>query len=413
MRKIKTKILLIAIFMVGFLFSCFFTSFAKAADTSGANYCSDDIRKSDQSEIDLITVSASNRVKKGDKFIILIQNDKNDFATTYSVDILKNGSSVSQKTGSLDSMLGSNNIAQIILTADFDIADYAIKTKLYHKDKHCLVKMKEMSLQIIATDDFSTPDGVELFDHGEVKIGSPDKQIKAGGVWRVTIKNNFTADFKFEVKINDLTTGNFLTKTAGTVKAGDSVGAWATIMTAGDHIAEVDILNFSSNALLYTQRFNVTVTQLSTETGKSELGTGSGYGSSGQLSSTLTEAVTPEIENAGVGVGVQIPGSSATSYTFSSYMCAIYYWALNIGFGLTLLMFIYAGYRYMTAAGNDSVFTDTKDILTSAILGFLLLLMIRLVLHVLNVPEPDKCFTNPTAAILNHLSLVKDSFSIR
>lgn len=404
MKRIKIAMLLIAIFMVGFLFLFFSVIPAKAAATSGSNYCSDEIRKSDQSEIDLITVSASNRVKKGDKFIVLIQNDKNDFATTYSVDILKNNSSVLQKTGSLDSMLGANNIAQIMITADFDIADYTIKTKLYHKDKHCLVVMKEMGLQIIAVDDLTTPGGVELFDHGEVKIGSPDKQIKAGGVWRATIENNFTADFKFEIKVNDLRTGNFLTKTAGTIQAGDSIGAWATIMTPGKHVAEVDILNSSDNALLYTQRFDVTVTQPTTSTGKSESGTGSGYGSSGQFSTKTTFSSGPDTPDKGVGVGVQIPGNNNKHYTFATYMCAIYYWALNIGFGLTLLMFIYAGYRYMTAAGNDSVFTDTKDILTSAILGFLLLLMIRLVLHVLNVPEPDKCFTEAVSTTRNWIT---------
>ncbi|MCL5410721.1 MAG: hypothetical protein M1324_02595 [Patescibacteria group bacterium] len=95
----------------------------------------------------------------------------------------------------------------------------------------------------------------------------------------------------------------------------------------------------------------------------------------------------------GVGVGVPIPGQgNKDHFTYSQYICAIYNWALNIGFGLTLLMFIYAGYRYMTAAGNDAVFTDTKDILTSAILGFLLLLLIKLILNILNVPAPDECF---------------------
>jgi hypothetical protein len=102
----------------------------------------------------------------------------------------------------------------------------------------------------------------------------------------------------------------------------------------------------------------------------------------------------------GVGIGVPIPGKVQDHYTYAQYMCAIYHWALNIGFGLTLLMFIYAGYRYMTAAGNDSVFADTKDILTSAILGFLLLLLIRLILNILNVPEPDQCFAEVTARIL-------------
>ncbi len=125
----------------------------------------------------------------------------------------------------------------------------------------------------------------------------------------------------------------------------------------------------------------------------------------------------------GVGVPIPAPGSpndgidNAESYTYNGYMCALYYWALNIGFGLTLLMFVYAGYRYMTAAGNDSVFTETKDVLTNAILGFMLLLCIRLVLHFLHVPEPDSCFekkskSNNTTTIVQPYALDINDFEI-
>ena len=107
-----------------------------------------------------------------------------------------------------------------------------------------------------------------------------------------------------------------------------------------------------------------------------------------------TTATESSGSGSGIEVGVEIPGKG-TRFTYTEYMCAFYRWALNIGFGLTLLMFIYAGYRYMTAAGNDAVFTDTKDILTSAILGFLLLLLIKLILNILDVQMPDSCFEEP------------------
>lgn len=114
-----------------------------------------------------------------------------------------------------------------------------------------------------------------------------------------------------------------------------------------------------------------------------------------------------EASKVSVGVPIPAPGgpeelNNAEAYTYNEYICALYYWALNIGFGLTLLMFVYAGYRYMTSAGNDAAFTETKDVLTNAILGFLLLLCIRVILHFLNVPEPGACFNrhddgnNPT-----------------
>lgn len=403
-EKIKIIAVLASILLAVFLSFTHFASKVSAADTS--NYCADDVRMSDLSQIDLITKSTTSNVKKGDDFVVLIQNIENEYGATYSVDILKQDQSVIQKTGSLEGMIGLNNYAQeIFSTGTLDIANYTIKVKFYHADLHCLLRMETYPLNVIATEDLSAPNGVTLFDKGEVKIGTSDTQITAGGIWKATIQNNFSTDFQYKIKVNDLKTGEFLLKTAGTVQAGMEEGAWATIVTPGSHTAKVEIYDSSGNNLLYTQDFPVTVTKpakgavATVETSNDKV--------NGTIGANSSSAGTGTTSGSGVGVGVPITGKESTHYTYSEYLCAVYYWALNIGFGLTILMFMYAGYRYMTAAGNDAVFTDTKDILTSAILGFLLLLMIRLVLHVLNVPEPDKCFPSTTATILNHLSAIR------
>lgn len=158
-----------------------------------------------------------------------------------------------------------------------------------------------------------------------------------------------------------------------------------------------------------------TVTLYSDKSGGEITGFIAANGTNSAESIASGEAVVNAV---GVGVPIPAPGgpdsiNNKTAYSYDQYICALYYWALNVGFGLTLLMFLYAGYRYMTAAGNDSVFTETKDVLTSAIMGFLLLLCIRLILHFLNVPEPGACFPNAAASSISvHTYAINNIVSI-
>lgn len=91
-------------------------------------------------------------------------------------------------------------------------------------------------------------------------------------------------------------------------------------------------------------------------------------------------------ENYDIKTGVDIPGSNTNSYNYKSYICAIYKYSLNVGFALTLLMIIYAGYRYLTSAGNEAAFGEAKDVLVNSLLGFAMLLLIRMILAFLNLP---------------------------
>lgn len=84
-----------------------------------------------------------------------------------------------------------------------------------------------------------------------------------------------------------------------------------------------------------------------------------------------------------VSVGVEIPGRSGNDYTYSTYMSAIFSYAIKIGFALAVLMTIYAGYKYMMSQGNQTQISEAKEIFIGAVIGYVMLLLIELILNVL------------------------------
>lgn len=86
-----------------------------------------------------------------------------------------------------------------------------------------------------------------------------------------------------------------------------------------------------------------------------------------------------------VGVGVPIPGSSSTNYTYHAYVSAIYSWSITIGSSLATLMVIYAGIKYLLSQGNPTQIGEAKEIAIGAVLGMILLLLAGLILKVLGL----------------------------
>lgn len=85
-------------------------------------------------------------------------------------------------------------------------------------------------------------------------------------------------------------------------------------------------------------------------------------------------------------VGVKIPYSSSTHYTdYKGYIKDIYRFALDAGFALAVLMFMFAGYRYLTSQGNSTAVNDAKDIMIGAVIGFIILLLAKIILNVLGL----------------------------
>jgi len=88
-----------------------------------------------------------------------------------------------------------------------------------------------------------------------------------------------------------------------------------------------------------------------------------------------------------VEVGVPVPGTSGTSYDFKGYVKAIYTFAIRIATPLVILMIIYAGYIYLFSQGDTTKVNQAKDILSGAILGYLLLLVIGVILTFIGITD--------------------------
>jgi hypothetical protein len=87
-----------------------------------------------------------------------------------------------------------------------------------------------------------------------------------------------------------------------------------------------------------------------------------------------------------LGIGLKMPGRD-TDYTgYQQYIADIFNFAMIAGGALSVLMIIYAGFRYMTSQGNPSGINEAKDILIGSLSGFALLLLSYLILKVLGIP---------------------------
>ena len=86
-----------------------------------------------------------------------------------------------------------------------------------------------------------------------------------------------------------------------------------------------------------------------------------------------------------VSVGVPINGNS--SFTYSTYVKALYSFSLIMGENLAGLMIVYAGYIYLTSQGDTSKINTAKEIVTGAILGLLILWLIKLILQFIGLPS--------------------------
>lgn len=87
-----------------------------------------------------------------------------------------------------------------------------------------------------------------------------------------------------------------------------------------------------------------------------------------------------------LGIGVDIPGTDTSSISgYSDYVKAIYKFSFTAGSALTILMLIYAGYKYLTSQGNQQAVNEAKDIIIGSLSGFALLFVIYLIVTILNL----------------------------
>ncbi len=80
-----------------------------------------------------------------------------------------------------------------------------------------------------------------------------------------------------------------------------------------------------------------------------------------------------------VDLGAPIGGTTTPS-SFADYTNRFYQYAVFIGISLAVLMIIFAGYKYMSSAGDPQSLAEAKEILVGAIVGLVLILLTRLIL---------------------------------
>lgn len=353
-----------------------FTSPVKAA---GENYCEDSVRRADHSQIDLITKSLTSRITKGDSFVVLIENFSNDYGITYIVDILKQGNSVAEQTGSLEAVSGIGNIGKPEFeTSNLDPADYVVKIKLYHKDLHCLLSMETKPIEIILTNDITTPSGVALFSKNDIIISAVNKQIDAGGHVQISMENKTSADLLFEIKVNDLKTGNYLSKATGFLNKGEKTSAWVDIMTPGNHTIKVDIVDSNSaDYLLYTQNFDIVVADPNGTAPASEPGAGSGGSLKNSQPTTNSDGddITPTLGKIFKAIFPGGDAAKADLNSIGSLVVKVTDYALSFAGIVAFVMVLWAARALLNSYGSEESFVMAKKTLIWALVGLLVILV--------------------------------------
>lgn len=87
-----------------------------------------------------------------------------------------------------------------------------------------------------------------------------------------------------------------------------------------------------------------------------------------------------------IDVGVCI-GDKCRFAGYEQYVVTLFQYAMKAGVVLTVLMVIYAGYKYMTSQGNPSAINEAKEILIGTLSGFAMLVLVYFILTFLNLPK--------------------------
>lgn len=97
-------------------------------------------------------------------------------------------------------------------------------------------------------------------------------------------------------------------------------------------------------------------------------------------SGTVTQAASPA-----TSISPSTAASSSSSGIFGDslpeYISNIYNWSIGVAAGLAVIMLIYAGYLYVTSAGNPESINLAKEIIIGAIAGFVFLILAALILR--------------------------------
>ncbi|MDP2664164.1 MAG: hypothetical protein Q8P08_01880 [bacterium] len=101
------------------------------------------------------------------------------------------------------------------------------------------------------------------------------------------------------------------------------------------------------------------------------------------LSVSPAGAIRAELDWPEVG-GIKIEEGGSLVATLPQLVQYFFNFAIAIGGIAAFAMLVLGGFRFLTSAGNPTSQKDAKDIITSAVIGLLLLLSSYLLLQVIN-----------------------------
>lgn len=75
-----------------------------------------------------------------------------------------------------------------------------------------------------------------------------------------------------------------------------------------------------------------------------------------------------------------------TEYTtFSAYFLDLINYAVTIAGALAILVIVFGAFKYVTSGGDDAKAKEGKDIIVGALIGFALLLLIKVIIPLLGL----------------------------
>ena len=77
-----------------------------------------------------------------------------------------------------------------------------------------------------------------------------------------------------------------------------------------------------------------------------------------------------------------------TQYSnFTEYFLDLIKYAVNIAGAIAILVIVYGAFKYVTSGGDDTKAKEGKDIIVGALIGFALLLLIRVIIPLLGLEK--------------------------
>lgn len=97
-------------------------------------------------------------------------------------------------------------------------------------------------------------------------------------------------------------------------------------------------------------------------------------------------AFTVNLKIPGGTRGKENPDGGGVVYdSFNDYLIDLVGFAINVAFALAILVILFGAFKYATSGGDETKIKDAKDIIVGAVVGFALLVLIRVLVPILGI----------------------------